>query len=141
MIRSVAPLSRRRICSPQRERPWRGMTDDRCIRLPALYSAAVDAAALAQLLRLTTGQSSYYTQHGHLGFAYVANGDGSLIMLVDWHQQRKLLVEQPRSRSTPLRVETYDEAGPWVQELASAVRSMQKLIDARTPKPCSSSWH
>jgi hypothetical protein len=117
------------------------MTNDAGIDLSGFRAAAEDAAALAQLLRLTTGQSSFYTQHGHLGVAYIANSDGTLLILVDWQRQRKLLVEQPRSRTALLRVKPYDEAGSWVQELASAVRSTQEFLDARKAKPPSVSWH
>lgn len=98
---------------------------------PRIRSAANDAVALAQLLRLATGQSSYHTQDGHLGFAYVARQDGSLVMLVEWREQQKLLVEQFCSKQVPLRIKLYDRGGPWDQELAQAVQFLRECVEAR----------
>ena len=98
---------------------------------PRIRSAANDALALAQILRLATGQSSYHTRAGHLGFAYMARNDGSLIVPFNWREEWKLVVEQPRSRGRSPRIESYDRAGPWVRELAQAVQSLRECLEAR----------
>ena len=111
------------------------MTSDADLGGSVLRAAAQDAVALAQMLRLASGQSSYCTQAGHLKFAYVAKPDGSLIMLVDWHRQHKLLVEQPSATRAPSRVVSFAQIGPWVQELTHEVQSMQAVLDARRAAP------
>jgi hypothetical protein len=100
-----------------------------------LPAAADDAVTFARMLRLATGQSSYFTQAGHLSFAYMTKEDGSLVMLVNWHQQHKLLVEQASAAKAPSRVVSFDQIGPWVQELTREVQSMQAVLHARQVVP------